>query len=349
MLLTGKPTKNTLRSLLLCLLIIIFSPGPARPAEYCTVVKVIDGDTLEADCEHHLEKVRLIGVDTPEKFHPEKPVQFFAEEASNFTRKMVESKRVRIESDVEKLDRYGRRLGYIYLPDGTFLNAELVRQGYGFALRHFPFRFLDEFDKLEEEARKNQRGLWQENGLAEFRWLQKNETDSFQVSPAAGDFWVVRYQKYIKTHLDQNGLAAELQELRFKVQELSPRDLEDYLLSRGWRLTSGEETKARAVSWEDAGKYIGSRISVEGKIVIAHNSGKACFLNFHSNWKRYFSVVIFASDFARFPSPPEKAYLGKLVRVTGIVQEYEGRPEMEISGPEQIQILPGAGESPPRK
>ena len=342
--------KNFLpRSLLLCLVIMIFAPGPARTAEYCTVTKVIDGDTLEADCEHRLEKIRLIGVDTPEKFHPEKPVQFFAEEASNFTRKMVEGKRVRIESDTEREDRYGRRLGYVYLPDGSFLNAELVRQGYGFVLRRFPFRFLDEFSKLEEEARENQRGLWQENGLAELRWLQKNEADSFQVFPAAGDFWVVRYQKYIKTHLDQNGLAAELQDLRFKIQELSPRDREDYLLSRGWRLSSGTEKPSRAISWEDAGKYIGSRISVEGKIVIAHNSGKACFLNFHPNWKRYFSVVIFASDFARFPSPPEKAYLGKLVRVTGTIQEYEGRPEMAVSGPEQIQILPGAGESLPRK
>jgi len=336
-------------SFLLCLLIMIFAPGPARPAEYCTVVKIIDGDTLEADCEHRLEKIRLIGVDTPEKYHPEKSAQFFSEEAADFTRKMADGKRIRIDSDAEKEDRYGRRLSYVYLPDGTFLNAELVRQGYGFVFRRFPFRFLDEFNQLETEARENRRGLWQENGLAEFRWLQKNEADSFQVFPAAGNLWMVRYRKFLKTHLDQNGLAAELRELRLKAPELSPRDLESHLLSRGWRLISGEEIKTRAVSWEEAGRYAGSLISVEGKIVLAHNSGKACFLNFHSNWKRYFSVVIFASDFARFPSPPEKAYLGKQVRVTGIIKEYEGRPEMVISGPEQIQILPEAGEIAPRK
>lgn len=349
MLLTGN-LKNLLpRSFLFCLAVMILSPGTARPAEYCTVTRVIDGDTLEADCEHRLAKIRLIGVDTPEKSHPEKPVQFFAGEASDFTRKMAEGKRVRIESDTEKEDRYGRRLGYVYLPDGTFLNAELVRQGYGFVFRRFPFRFLDEFSQLEEEARAGQRGLWRENGLAELRWLQKNESDSFQVFPAAGNLWTVRYQKLVKTHLDQNGLLAELQELRFRIPELSPRDLESYLLSRGWRLTSGEANRTRAVSWEDAGRYVGSLVSVEGKIVLAHNTGKVCYLNFHPNWKRYFSLVIFASDFARFPSPPEKAYFEKQVRVTGIVKEYEGRPEMVISSPEQIQILPGAGESPPRK
>lgn len=338
---------NPLHPFLLCLLTVIFAPGPARPAEYCTVAKVIDGDTLEVDCERRHEKIRLIGVDTPEKFHPEKPVQFFAEEAANFTRKMVEGKRVRIESDAEREDRYGRRLGYVYLPDGTFLNAELVRQGYGFALLRYPFRFAEEFKKLQEEARQGARGLWQENGLAEFRWLQKNEAESFQVYPAAGNFWTIRYQKFFKTHLEANELAAELEEVRIKIPELASRELENYLHSRGWSFGSGGGHPIRVLSWEEAGKYIGSQVSIEGKVVSTYNSGKVCYLNFHPNWKRYFTVVIFASDFPRFPSPPEKAYLEKLIRVTGTIKEYQGRPEMVVSGPEQIQLLPGTGEIPP--
>jgi len=346
---TGKLKNFLSYSFLLGLLTVFSAPEPAGAAEYCTVTKVIDGDTIEADCEHRHEKIRLIGVDTPEKSGPEKPAQFFSEEAADFTRKMTEGRRVRIESDAEREDRYGRRLGYLYLPDGTFLNAELVHRGYGFVFRRFPFRFLDEFGKLEEEARQNQAGLWQENGLAELRWLRKNETEPFQVFPAAGNFWTVRYQKFAKTHLEANNLAAELQDLRFRLPELAPRDLERYLLSRGWRFTSGLENTARAISWEDAGKYIGSQASIEGKVVSAYNSGKVCYLNFHPNWKRYFTVVIFASDFTRFPSPPEKTYLEKTIRVTGTVKEYQGRPEMVVSSPGQIQILPGAGETPPRK
>jgi len=136
-------------------------PEPAAPGtsqtETYLVKRVIDGDTLELS---NGERVRLIGVDTPETKDPRKLVQYFGEEAAAFTRRMVEGKRVRLEYDLERKDKYGRTLAYLYLEDGTFLNAEIIRQGYGFAYTRFPFKYLDEFRKLEREAREAERGLW---------------------------------------------------------------------------------------------------------------------------------------------------------------------------------------------
>lgn len=118
---------------------------------------VVDGDTLLLT---NGEYVRLIGVDTPETKHPEKPVEYFGKEAYLFTQRMVEGKEVRLEYDQTRRDRYGRILAYVYLLDGTFLNAEIIKQGYGFAYTKYPFKYTEEFRRYEREARENKRGLW---------------------------------------------------------------------------------------------------------------------------------------------------------------------------------------------
>lgn len=125
--------------------------------EWRKVERVIDGDTIELD---RGERVRLIGVDTPESVHPEKPVERFGKEASEFTRKMAEGKKVRLEFDEDTKDRYGRTLAYVYLEDGTFLNAEIVKQGYGFAYTKYPFKYMEEFRQYEREAHESGLGLW---------------------------------------------------------------------------------------------------------------------------------------------------------------------------------------------
>ena len=131
----------------------------ARKGKWRTVTRVVDGDTIILNGK---ERVRLIGVDTPETVDPRRPVQYFGKEASAFTKRMVEGKRVRLEYDQTRKDRYGRTLAYIYLEDGTFLNAEIVKQGYGHAYTRFPFRYLEEFRRYENEARKAGKGLWKE-------------------------------------------------------------------------------------------------------------------------------------------------------------------------------------------
>ena len=120
-------------------------------------VRVVDGDTIILS---NGERVRLIGVDTPETKHPNKPVEYFGKEASAFTKRMVEGQEVRLEYDQQQRDKYGRLLAYVYLMDGTFLNAEIIKQGYGHAYTRFPFKYMEEFRQYEKEAREAKVGLW---------------------------------------------------------------------------------------------------------------------------------------------------------------------------------------------
>ena len=129
----------------------------ASEAQWRNVIRVVDGDTIILGGK---ERVRLIGVDTPETVDPRRPVQYFGKEASAFTKRMVKGNRVRLEYDRTRKDRYGRTLAYVYLENGTHLNAEIVKQGYGHAYTQFPFRYLEEFRRYEREAREAGIGLW---------------------------------------------------------------------------------------------------------------------------------------------------------------------------------------------
>ncbi len=125
--------------------------------EYQTVKRVVDGDTLLLS---NKQRVRMIGVDTPESVHPSKPVQYYGKEASAFTKHLTEGKRVRLEQEWQPKDNYGRRLAYVFLEDGTFVNAEIIKQGFGFAYTKFPFKYLEDFRAYERQAREQKRGLW---------------------------------------------------------------------------------------------------------------------------------------------------------------------------------------------
>ena len=138
-------------------ILILFFLLSASHAEIYKVKRVIDGDTLLLI---NGERVRLIGVDTPETKHPQKPVQYFGREAYLFTKQMIDGKEARFEFERQKRDRYGRLLAYVYLLDGTFFNAEIIKQGYGFAYTRFPFKYMEEFRRYQREARENRRGLW---------------------------------------------------------------------------------------------------------------------------------------------------------------------------------------------
>jgi micrococcal nuclease len=139
------------------------SPGAgiALPAGLDTTVeRVVDGDTLVVSGGHH---VRLIGVDTPETKDPRRPVQCFGREAAGFlTSLLPRGTGVRLVGDVEQQDQYDRTLAYVYrLPDGLFVNAELVRNGYAQVLTVSPnVAHADEFVALAAEASAAGRGLW---------------------------------------------------------------------------------------------------------------------------------------------------------------------------------------------
>lgn len=140
------------------------SPGPAAgdlPAGLdVTVVRVVDGDTIVVSGG---ERVRLIGVDTPETKDPRRPVGCFGKQASDFTSSLLPAgARVRLVGDVEQRDRYQRLLAYAYrLPDGLFVNAELLRRGFAQVLTIPPnVAHAADFVALSREARDADRGLW---------------------------------------------------------------------------------------------------------------------------------------------------------------------------------------------
>jgi micrococcal nuclease len=121
-----------------------------------TVTRVVDGDTLAVGDE----RVRLIGVDTPETVRPGSPVECFGRAASAFTERLVEGRRVRLEFDVERRDRYGRLLAYVHR-GGRMVNATLVRDGYATPSTFPPnVRHAERFAALARRARHEGRGLW---------------------------------------------------------------------------------------------------------------------------------------------------------------------------------------------
>lgn len=126
------------------------------------VVRTIDGDTIVVKIGRKSEKVRLIGVNTPEIHHPTKGVEYFGPEAALYTKKLLEGKTVRLKYDVQKRDRYRRLLAYVYLPDGTFVNAKLVAEGYAQVMTVPPnVKYAERFIQLQREAREKNIGLWQ--------------------------------------------------------------------------------------------------------------------------------------------------------------------------------------------
>jgi endonuclease YncB( thermonuclease family) len=160
-------------SLITGLVFVVLSPlivkyAPRLPAlqEYqpglYSVTEFYDGDTIAVTMNGKQEKVRFIGVDTPETHDPRKVVQCYGKAASEFTKQIIGLQAVRLESDPQNTnrDRYNRLLRYIYLPNGTLVNAEIIKQGYGFAYTGFPFSKMDEFKQYQTDATNQKRGLW---------------------------------------------------------------------------------------------------------------------------------------------------------------------------------------------
>jgi len=139
--------------------------GPAvRPAAGLTgaeVARVIDGDTIEArKADGGLLTVRLIGVDTPETVHPSQPVQPYGREASSYTGERLKGERIDLEYDVEREDKYGRTLAYVWLGDELF-NATLLEQGYAQLLTIPPnVKYVEHLKVVQQGAREAGRGLW---------------------------------------------------------------------------------------------------------------------------------------------------------------------------------------------
>jgi len=130
---------------------------PESETHRAIVERVIDGDTFVLVSG---ERVRLIGVDTPELGRKDRTVQYFAEESRDFLKGLVEGREVTLKSDWRGKDRYGRTLAYVYIGDSVFVNLEIVRQGFGFVYTSYPFDYLEEFRAEQTRAMEESRGLW---------------------------------------------------------------------------------------------------------------------------------------------------------------------------------------------
>ncbi len=198
------------------------------------VKRIIDGDTLIIIIRGVEESVRLIGVDAPESNHPLKPVQFFSRESMQFLERLAAGKNVFLEYDQQKRDKYERLLAYVFLEDGRLLNAEIIKEGFGFAYLKYPFQRMEEFKVYEEKARRGEKGLWKNQGMDEFQWLVSLNGKPFKVYVMAGALWAVEYDGFIKLRLSRDNLLSELSNLRLWIHEYHENDLKEVLLEHGW-------------------------------------------------------------------------------------------------------------------
>lgn len=133
--------------------------------KYMRVTRVVDGDTFWAnDGTEKGVKIRLIGVDTPETRNTgRKIIGYFGQQSKEYLTKLLENETVRLEYDVGRYDQYKRTLAYVYLDDGTFVNAELIKQGYAMVMTVPPnVKYAEKFVKLQQRARSKNLGLWNE-------------------------------------------------------------------------------------------------------------------------------------------------------------------------------------------
>ncbi|MBP2030637.1 micrococcal nuclease [Methanohalophilus levihalophilus] len=221
-----------------------------------TVVRVVDGDTLVLTSG---EKVRLIGINTPEVG------ELYYDEATAFLSELVLGKEVLLEGDTSNRDKYGRLLRYVRV-NGIFVNEQLVREGFAEEKAYEPdTRYQPLFEEAEGYAQAHDLGIW--------------------------------------------GIELE---------------------------ASGE-----VINYLDAGRYIGEVKTVEGIVVTTskREDKGIIFLNFHDPYEGYLSVLIWSDDWDNFEESPEVYYEGRKVRVSGLIQEYSGNPEIIVRDPSQIEIV----------
>ncbi|MEO8084706.1 MAG: thermonuclease family protein, partial [Ardenticatenales bacterium] len=135
----------------------------APDAALLRVVRVVDGDTIDVLRAGRAERVRLIGIDTPETADPRTVVQCFGREAAARAGAMLAGKRVRIATDAsqDEHDKYDRLLAYVWLEDGTFVNQALIAEGFAHEYTYdTPYRYQAEFKAAERQARERSVGLW---------------------------------------------------------------------------------------------------------------------------------------------------------------------------------------------
>ena len=152
-----------LKRLTLTLILVLLASGGTSPAVDADSLRVKvrwvdDGDTIVVAGG---ERVRYLGINTPEVAHKDEPGEPFGDEAKAFNKKLVQGRWINLELAEQQRDPYGRLLAYVFLADGTFVNGELVRQGYAHLLRKQPkLRYWERLLALQRQALKEKKGMW---------------------------------------------------------------------------------------------------------------------------------------------------------------------------------------------
>lgn len=127
------------------------------------VIKVVDGDTIDVEIEGKVQRLRLIGINTPETVDPRKSVECFGSEASKKAGELLLGKFVVLENDdaQQDRDRYGRLLRYVFLPDGTHFNKYMISEGFAYEYTYgSPYKYQQEFKQAQLDAQNQNKGLW---------------------------------------------------------------------------------------------------------------------------------------------------------------------------------------------
>lgn len=152
-----------LKRLTLTLILVLLASGGTSPAADADSLRVKvhwvdDGDTIVVAGG---ERVRYLGINTPEVAHKDEPGEPFGDEAKDFNKKLVQGRWINLELAEQQRDPYGRLLASVFLADGTFVNGELVRQGYAHLLRKQPkLRYWERLLALQRQALKEKKGMW---------------------------------------------------------------------------------------------------------------------------------------------------------------------------------------------
>jgi micrococcal nuclease len=130
-----------------------------------TVVRVIDGDTLDIAFHNHIKRIRIIGIDTPETVKHNHPIECYGKEATLQAEKMLLYQKIKLQKDTkgDDIDIYNRLLRHVILKNGENFGAFMVQNGYAKAYKKFEYETKKEFLDYEKDAQKNKKGMWEEN------------------------------------------------------------------------------------------------------------------------------------------------------------------------------------------
>lgn len=149
----------------LVILLLLLTPSLLFGQE-ASIIRIVDGDTVVALVNNKEEKIRIIGINTPESVDPRRPVECFGKEASNQAQELLTSQKVQLE-DATQRDTYGRLLAYITLADETDFGLEMIETGYAYSFKSYPHARLSQYNQAEKRAQENNVGLWSPDACLE--------------------------------------------------------------------------------------------------------------------------------------------------------------------------------------